>query len=86
MFANIKVSDVAEGHHYVIDRKLPSSPLLRVPRGSFLYRASSVTTAQDDTKPLLQDPILRSDPIETEEAMLRLPSSPFSKSISPVTQ
>ncbi|KAK1435213.1 hypothetical protein QVD17_00974 [Tagetes erecta] len=27
----------------------------------------------DDTKPLLQDPILRSDPIETEEAVLRLP-------------
>ncbi|KAG5630202.1 hypothetical protein H5410_001919 [Solanum commersonii] len=23
--------------------------------------------AKDDTKPLLQDPILRSDPIETEE-------------------
>ncbi|KVH98401.1 hypothetical protein Ccrd_023378 [Cynara cardunculus var. scolymus] len=32
--------------------------------------------AIDDTKPLLQDPILRSDPIETEEAVLRLP--PFS--------
>ncbi|KAK7395298.1 hypothetical protein VNO78_15849 [Psophocarpus tetragonolobus] len=32
--------------------------------------------AKDDTKPLLQDPILRSDPIETEEALLRLP--PFS--------
>ncbi|KAK9072553.1 hypothetical protein SSX86_008987 [Deinandra increscens subsp. villosa] len=29
--------------------------------------------ATDDTKPLLQDPILRSDPIETEEAVLRLP-------------
>ncbi|KAK4339088.1 hypothetical protein RND71_040550 [Anisodus tanguticus] len=29
--------------------------------------------AKDDTKPLLQDPILRSDPIETEEALLRLP-------------
>ncbi|KAL7126534.1 hypothetical protein ABFS83_14G194500 [Erythranthe nasuta] len=29
--------------------------------------------AKDDTKPLLQDPILRSDPIETEEAVLRLP-------------
>ncbi|XP_031402904.1 uncharacterized protein LOC116212431 [Punica granatum] len=28
---------------------------------------------KDDTKPILQDPILRSDPIETEEAVLRLP-------------
>lgn len=35
--------------------------------------------AQDDTKPLLQDPIIRSDPIETEEAVLRLPPFPFSK-------
>ncbi|KAI3706345.1 hypothetical protein L6452_24006 [Arctium lappa] len=32
--------------------------------------------AIDDTKPLLQDPILRSDPIETEEAVLRLPPFP----------
>ncbi|QCE11691.1 uncharacterized protein LOC114185761 [Vigna unguiculata] len=32
--------------------------------------------AKDDTKPVLQDPILRSDPIETEEAVLRL--RPFS--------
>ncbi|XP_011082510.1 uncharacterized protein LOC105165255 [Sesamum indicum] len=32
--------------------------------------------AKDDTKPLLQDPILRSDPIETEEAVLRLPPIP----------
>ncbi|XP_044483583.1 uncharacterized protein LOC123209552 [Mangifera indica] len=32
--------------------------------------------AQDDTKPPFQDPILRSDPIETEEAVLKLP--PFS--------
>ncbi|KAJ0606029.1 hypothetical protein HanHA300_Chr02g0069571 [Helianthus annuus] len=32
--------------------------------------------ATDDTKPLLQDPILRSDPIETEEAVLRLPPFP----------
>ncbi|XP_051131071.1 uncharacterized protein LOC127251430 [Andrographis paniculata] len=32
--------------------------------------------AKDDTKPLLQDPILRSDPIETEEAVLRLPPLP----------
>ncbi|KAL8255552.1 hypothetical protein R6Q59_030619 [Mikania micrantha] len=32
--------------------------------------------AADDTKPLLQDPILRSDPIETEEAVLRLPPFP----------
>ncbi|KAE9618066.1 hypothetical protein Lal_00041840 [Lupinus albus] len=30
--------------------------------------------AKDDTKPILQDPILRSDPIETEEAVLRLPT------------
>ncbi|CAM8964558.1 unnamed protein product [Rhodiola kirilowii] len=29
--------------------------------------------AKDDTKPVLQDPILRSDPIETEEAVLMLP-------------
>nr|XP_027067932.1 uncharacterized protein LOC113693559 [Coffea arabica] len=29
--------------------------------------------ALDDTKPILKDPILRSDPIETEEAVLRLP-------------
>ncbi|KAG2323628.1 hypothetical protein Bca52824_016841 [Brassica carinata] len=29
--------------------------------------------AVDDTKPVLQDPILRSDPMETEEAVLRLP-------------
>ncbi|KAL1808645.1 hypothetical protein DCAR_0728262 [Daucus carota subsp. sativus] len=29
--------------------------------------------AKDDTKPFLQDPILRSDPTETEEAVLRLP-------------
>ncbi|XVF69760.1 hypothetical protein PTKIN_Ptkin11bG0107500 [Pterospermum kingtungense] len=34
------------------------------------------TPAKDDTKPVLQDPILRSDPNETEEAVLRLP--PFS--------
>ncbi|GMI74273.1 hypothetical protein like AT2G20480 [Hibiscus trionum] len=32
--------------------------------------------AKDDTKPLLQDPILRSDPKETEEAVLRLPPFP----------
>ncbi|KAL6527619.1 hypothetical protein OROMI_029430 [Orobanche minor] len=32
--------------------------------------------AKDDTKPLLQDPISRSDPIETEEAVLRLPPLP----------
>ncbi|XP_022890542.1 uncharacterized protein LOC111405751 [Olea europaea var. sylvestris] len=32
--------------------------------------------AKDDTKPLLQDPILRSDPIVTEEAVLRLPPLP----------
>ncbi|MQL72106.1 hypothetical protein Taro_004438 [Colocasia esculenta] len=29
--------------------------------------------AKDDTKPLLRDPILRLDPIETEQAVLRLP-------------
>ncbi|KAJ0987326.1 hypothetical protein J5N97_005682 [Dioscorea zingiberensis] len=33
---------------------------------------------KDDTKPLLRDPISRSDPIETEQAVLRLP--PFNKS------
>ncbi|KAL4384989.1 hypothetical protein GQ457_15G029090 [Hibiscus cannabinus] len=32
--------------------------------------------AKDDTKPHLQDPILRSDPNETEEAVLRLPPFP----------
>ncbi|KAF3571978.1 hypothetical protein Bca52824_078684 [Brassica carinata] len=32
--------------------------------------------AVDDTKPVLQDPIVRSDPMETEEAVLRLPSFP----------
>ncbi|KAG6416242.1 hypothetical protein SASPL_123668 [Salvia splendens] len=32
--------------------------------------------AKDDTKPALRDPILRSDPIETEEAVLRLPPLP----------
>ncbi|XP_031493460.1 uncharacterized protein LOC116259696 [Nymphaea colorata] len=32
---------------------------------------------QDDTKPMLRDPILRSDPIETEEAVLRLPPFPL---------
>ncbi|KAL6976760.1 hypothetical protein U1Q18_025546 [Sarracenia purpurea var. burkii] len=39
--------------------------------------------AKDDTKPLLQDPILRSDPTETEEAVLRLP--PF-RSVRPNSQ
>ncbi|PIA53376.1 hypothetical protein AQUCO_00900150v1, partial [Aquilegia coerulea] len=33
--------------------------------------------AEDDTKPVLRDPILRSDPIETEEVFLRLPPFPF---------
>ncbi|XP_018440485.1 uncharacterized protein LOC108812658 [Raphanus sativus] len=33
--------------------------------------------AVDDTKPVLQDPIVRSDPTETEEAVLRLPSFPL---------
>ncbi|XP_010531139.1 PREDICTED: uncharacterized protein LOC104807525 isoform X8 [Tarenaya hassleriana] len=36
--------------------------------------------AIDDTKPVLQDPILRSDPMETEEAVLRLPPFPSSHS------
>ncbi|KAL5563342.1 hypothetical protein UlMin_033702 [Ulmus minor] len=36
--------------------------------------------ANDDTKPVLQDPILRSDPIETEEAVLRLPPFQFARS------
>ncbi|CDP13152.1 unnamed protein product [Coffea canephora] len=35
--------------------------------------------AIDDTKPILKDPILRSDPIETEEAVLRLPPFPIDK-------
>ncbi|KAI0507707.1 hypothetical protein KFK09_013835 [Dendrobium nobile] len=33
--------------------------------------------AQDDSKPLLQDPILRSVPFETEQAMIRLPPFPL---------
>lgn len=36
--------------------------------------------ASDDTKPILQDPILRSDPTETEEAVLRLPPFPATRS------
>ncbi|XVE78788.1 hypothetical protein DITRI_Ditri14bG0006200 [Diplodiscus trichospermus] len=32
--------------------------------------------AKDDSKPALRDPILRSDPNETEEAVLRLPPPP----------
>ncbi|KAG0467576.1 hypothetical protein HPP92_019156 [Vanilla planifolia] len=32
---------------------------------------------QDDTKPLLQDPILRSDSIDTEQALIRLPPFPL---------
>ncbi|XP_068312164.1 uncharacterized protein [Pyrus communis] len=39
--------------------------------------------AKDDTKPVLQDPILRSDPIETEEAVLRLPPFPIARSTNP---
>ncbi|KAI9076676.1 hypothetical protein K1719_041441 [Acacia pycnantha] len=39
--------------------------------------------AKDDTKPVLQDPILRSDPIETEEAVLRLPPVSIARSTSP---
>ncbi|GMY16176.1 hypothetical protein FCV25MIE_11415 [Fagus crenata] len=39
--------------------------------------------AQDDTKPVLQDPILRSDPIETEEAVLRLPPFPVTSISNP---
>ncbi|KAK4607989.1 hypothetical protein RGQ29_001706 [Quercus rubra] len=39
--------------------------------------------AQDDTKPVLQDPILRSDPIETEEAVLRLPPFPVTSRSNP---
>ncbi|XP_077236283.1 uncharacterized protein LOC143877873 [Tasmannia lanceolata] len=35
---------------------------------------------KDDTKPTLRDPILRSDPIETEEAILRLPPFPLVRS------
>jgi len=32
--------------------------------------------AADDTKPVLRDPISRSDPVETEQAVLRLPPFP----------
>ncbi|KAH7854864.1 hypothetical protein Vadar_018509 [Vaccinium darrowii] len=38
--------------------------------------------AKDDTKPVLQDPIIRSDPTETEEAVLRLPPFPSLRSKS----
>ncbi|KAG7035826.1 hypothetical protein SDJN02_02625 [Cucurbita argyrosperma subsp. argyrosperma] len=38
--------------------------------------------AKDDTKLVLQDPIRRSDPIETEEAVLRPPPFQFSVSES----
>ncbi|XP_047333556.1 uncharacterized protein LOC124937087 [Impatiens glandulifera] len=34
--------------------------------------------AKDDTKPVLRDPILTSDPLETEEAVLQLPPFPSS--------
>uniref|UniRef100_A0A803PUW1 Uncharacterized protein n=1 Tax=Cannabis sativa TaxID=3483 RepID=A0A803PUW1_CANSA len=40
--------------------------------------------AKDDTKPVLQDPILRSDPIETEEAVLLLPPFPIVKENSKI--
>ncbi|KAL1359646.1 hypothetical protein HN51_004964 [Arachis hypogaea] len=43
----------------------------------------SFVPAKDDTKPVLQDPILRSDPIETEEAVLRIPPFSIPKSTSP---
>ncbi|KAG9459848.1 hypothetical protein H6P81_004356 [Aristolochia fimbriata] len=33
---------------------------------------------EDDTKPVLRDPIQRSDPIESEQAVLRLPPLPSS--------
>ncbi|CAN6478072.1 unnamed protein product [Victoria cruziana] len=39
---------------------------------------------QDDTKPILRDPILRSDPIETEEAVLRLPPFPLKQHVQHV--
>ncbi|CAB4269352.1 unnamed protein product [Prunus armeniaca] len=42
--------------------------------------------AKDDTKPVLQDPILRSDPTETEEAALRLPTLPINSSKNPQPQ
>ncbi|XP_020271320.1 uncharacterized protein LOC109846483 [Asparagus officinalis] len=38
--------------------------------------------AKDDTKPVLRDPILRSDPIESEQAVLRLPPFPNKKTHS----
>ncbi|KAK7255826.1 hypothetical protein RIF29_29249 [Crotalaria pallida] len=46
------------------------------PISSLKPNKPSFMPAKDDTKPVLQDPILRSDPIETEEVVLRLP--PFS--------
>ncbi|GAB4835133.1 hypothetical protein Ancab_000042 [Ancistrocladus abbreviatus] len=39
--------------------------------------------AKDDTKPVLQDPLWSSDPIQTEEAVLRLPPFPFMRSNPP---
>ncbi|CAN0841258.1 hypothetical protein LINGRAHAP2_LOCUS3182 [Linum grandiflorum] len=48
------------------------SPVIGV--GNKLYKTKPpFRPAQDDTKPPLQDPIRRSDPIETEEPVLRLP-------------
>ncbi|KAK9123100.1 hypothetical protein Sjap_012702 [Stephania japonica] len=39
-------------------------------------RKPQFVPAKDDTKPVLRDPILRSDPIESEEAVLQLPAFP----------
>ncbi|KAJ9153376.1 hypothetical protein P3X46_026821 [Hevea brasiliensis] len=58
-----------------------SSPTMKTSNSSVTKpKKPPFRPAQDDTKPPLQDPILRSDPIETEEAVLRLPPFPAVKS------
>ncbi|EXB40424.1 hypothetical protein L484_013727 [Morus notabilis] len=62
-------SSVKPSNNYPQNREKPTKPSFR--------------PAKDDTKPILQDPILRSDPIETEEAVLRLPPFPFARTTNP---
>ncbi|KAH6796521.1 hypothetical protein C2S52_021075 [Perilla frutescens var. hirtella] len=62
--------------------KTSATPAKRSDGGAELKREETrkpyFRPAEDDTKPPLRDPILRSDPIETEEAVLRLPPLPDS--------
>lgn len=44
--------------------------------GTGTKRKPPFRPAPDDTKPVLRDPISRSDPVETEQAVLRLPPFP----------